>query len=70
MKKLSLALIALVGFVLLTGCKKDPTPEPTPEPTYADPTLTLMTGENYLADGDEIVASPSASPAPARPSPN
>lgn len=56
MNKLSLALIALVGFVLLTGCKKDPAPEPTPTPTYADPTLTLMTGEEYLADGDEIVA--------------
>ena len=56
MKKLSFILFALVGLVLATGCKKDPTPEPTPEPTYADPTLTLMTGDNYLVDGDEIVA--------------
>ena len=54
MKKLSFVLLALVGLVLATGCKKDPTPEPTP--TYAEPTLTLMVGENYLADGDEIVA--------------
>lgn len=53
MKKLSFMLFALVGLMLATGCKKDPTPDPTP--TYADPTLTLMTGENYLAAGDEIV---------------
>ena len=61
MKKLSFVIVALVGLVLATGCKKDPAPEPTPDPTpdptptYADPTLTLMTGENYLADGDEII---------------
>lgn len=56
MKKLSFVLFALVGLLLATGCKKDPAPEPTPEPAYADPTLTLMAGENYLADGDQIFA--------------
>ncbi len=30
MKKLPFVLMALVGFVLLTGCKKDPAPEPQP----------------------------------------
>lgn len=54
MKKLPFVVLALVGLVLATGCKKDPTPGPTP--TYADPTLTLMTGDSYLADGDEIAA--------------
>lgn len=56
MKKLSFVLMALVGFVLLTGCKKDPTPEPTPEPSYADPTLVLATGADCVAEGDEIFA--------------
>lgn len=52
MKKLPFVLMALVGFVLLTGCKKDPAPEP--QPTYADPTLTLVSGDGFLAEGDEI----------------
>lgn len=56
MKKLSFAIIALVGFMLMTGCKKDPAPTPEPDPTYADPTLVLMTGADYLAEGDETVA--------------
>lgn len=54
MKKISIVLLALIGLVLATSCKKDPSPEPSP--TYADPTLILMTGDNYLADGDQIVA--------------
>ena len=55
MKKLPFVLMTLVGFILLTGCKKDPTPEPTP--TYADPTLTLTTSSTgMVGEGDEIVA--------------
>ncbi len=53
MKKLSFVLFALVGLMLTTGCKKDPTPEPTP--THDDPTVVLATGAGYLAEGDEIV---------------
>lgn len=57
-------MFALVGFMLMTGCQKEeplpePTPDPTPDPTVVDttyvaPTLTLKTGEGYLAEGDEI----------------
>lgn len=59
MKKLSFVMFALVGFMLMTGCQKEeplpePTPDPTPEPTVVEPTLTLKTGEGYLAEGDEI----------------
>lgn len=45
MKKLSFVIMALVGFVLMTGCKKDP----------VAPTLSLMTGEGYLSEGSEIM---------------
>lgn len=58
-------MFALIGFMLMTGCKKEeplpePTPDPTPDPTVVDPTiveptLTLKTGEGYLAEGAEIV---------------
>ena len=64
MKRISLMTFALVGFMLMTGCKKEeplpePTPDPTPnptvvEPTLVEPTLTLKIGEGYLAEGDEI----------------
>lgn len=59
MKKLSFIIFALFGFMLMTGCQKEeplpePTPTPDPEPTVVEPTLTLKTGEGYLAEGDEI----------------
>ena len=40
--------------MLMTGCKKEPTPTPDPDPTVVEPTLTLVEGEGYLAEGDEI----------------
>lgn len=45
MKKLSFALFALVGFLLMTGCKKE----------TVNPTLTLLTGEGYLSEGTETM---------------
>ena len=42
MKKLSFAIIALVGFMLMTGCKKDPAPTPEPD-------------ADLYTDGEEIV---------------
>lgn len=45
MKKFSFLAFALVGFLLMTGCKKDP----------VAPKLTLMTGEGYLCEGAETM---------------
>ena len=58
MKKLTFLLVTLlIGGMMFTGCKKiDPTPEPTPVDPETNPTLTLQTGENYLAEGMEVTA--------------
>jgi len=57
-KKLSFVSMVLFCLLLMTSCKKDPaptpTPTPTPEPTIVEPTLTLVEGEGYLAEGAEI----------------
>ena len=56
MKKVTFLLATLlIGGLLLMGCKKDPVPTPEPE-SEVNPTLTLLTGENYLAEGFEVMA--------------
>ena len=43
MKKLAVLSMALVGFMLMTGCQK-----------HVAPTLTLMNGEGYLTENSEV----------------
>lgn len=56
MKKVTFLLVTLlIGGMIFTGCKKDD-PTPTPVDPETELTLTLKTGENYLAEGMEVEA--------------